>query len=161
MGWYLLELPSRVDTSWVLLIADGSENYAELGPSEAQALSHGGNQTLFFWCSDTVMATELLCFKNRALVWAVRYDCEDEKMRPEFEGAVPPIAHEILASLRADEQGDMQGDVDYVYDITAELGHRLVGFRHDKDIELEAPEPFQVLGELPKPHHAWWQIWKR
>jgi len=161
VGWYLLELPSTVDTPWAVLIADGSDNYADLDASNAQALSNGGNETLYFWCSDTVMATELMCFKDGSLLWAVRYDCEDKKKRPELQGEIPVIAHEILNSLRAEQQADPEGGVDYIYDLTAELGRRLIGFRHDKDLETVDPEPFQVLGGSPVPRRAWWQIWKR
>lgn len=44
-----------------------------------------------------------------------------------------------------------------------EVGRRLVGFRHDIDIDIETddPEPFQVLGAGQKPRRAWWQFWKR
>src|SRR6185436_6947626 len=89
VGWYLLDLTRECDAPWVLLIADGSKNYAELDESLAQELSNGGNETLYFWCSDTVMTTELMCFKDRAMVWAVRYDCEDAAKRPEMQGDVP------------------------------------------------------------------------
>jgi hypothetical protein len=93
VGWYLLELPNTVDTPWVLLIADGSDNYAELDPSHARELSNGGNETLYFWCSDTVMATELMCFKNGAYSGGP-IPLRRQGERPEFEGAVPSIAHE-------------------------------------------------------------------
>ena len=161
VGWYLLELTHGRDASWVLLIADGSENYADLDASLAQDLSNGGNEVLFFWCSDTVMATELECFKGGAMAWAIRYDCEDSSKRPEMQGKVPAVAHEILAELRAEQQADTEGGCDY--DITAELGRRLTGFRHDRDLETDDEQPFQVLSEplKPRPSPAWWQFWKR
>jgi hypothetical protein len=159
VGWYLLELPSTVDSPWALIIADGSENYSSLNSSQAQSLSNGENEMLYFWCSDTVMATELMSFQGGSLIWAIRYDCEDEKKRPELEGKIPAIAYEILDSLRAEQQADAEGGADYIYDLTAELGRRLIGFRHDMDLKTDDPEPFQVLGGPTKP--AWWQIWKQ
>src|SRR5262245_25983438 len=74
VGWYLLELPKGAQSPWVLLIADGTDNFAELNTSIAKSLSEGGNETLYFWCSDTVMATELTCFRDGAEAWSVQYD---------------------------------------------------------------------------------------
>jgi hypothetical protein len=159
VGWYLLELPSHNHSPWVLLIADGSENYSDLSASHAQSLSKGGNETLFFWCSDTVMATELLCFKHGREAWSIKYDCEDKTKRPAMNGDVPQIAHEILKELRTKQQADDHAD--YIYDVTAELGLCLVGFRHDADLEIDDPEPFQLLNEPMKRPHAWWRFWKR
>ena len=48
LGLYLLELPNVVESPWVLLIADGSDYYANLESSHAQKLSENGNETLFF-----------------------------------------------------------------------------------------------------------------
>jgi hypothetical protein len=158
VGWYLLELPSIVQSPWVLLIADGSENFADLDASHAESLSKGGHESLYFWCSDTSMATELVCFKNGAEAWSVQYDCGDETKQPAMSGDVPQIAHEILDDLRTKQQADDRAD--YIYDLTAELGHGLVGFRHDTDLEMDDPEPFQVLGERTARRRAWWQIWK-
>jgi hypothetical protein len=161
VGWYLLNLTRQGDAPWVLLIADGSENYADLDASLAQDLSNDGNETLYFWCSDTVMTTELMCFKDGAMVWAVRYDCDGTSKRPEIQGEVPAVAHEILAALRAEQQADTEGGVDFLYDMTAELGRRLIGFRHDVDLETDEAEPFQVLSQSLKTRPAWWQFWKR
>lgn len=159
VGWYLLELPHVVGSAWVLLIADGSENYGDLDPSDAEALSKDGNETLYFCCSDTVMATYLMCYKDGAQVWAIEYDCKDQS-EPAFKGKVPSIAHQILNELRAEQQAECDFGADYQYDLTAELGRRLVGFRHDVDLEIEDPEPFQVLGASIRPHPRW-QFWKR
>jgi hypothetical protein len=143
VGFYLLELPDRDPTAWVVLIADGSDNYAELDDALAQSLSAGGHETLYFWCSDTVMVTELICFKNGTIAWSIHYNCEDERQRPAITGAAPAIVHEILASLQSQQQKD--DGADYLYELTAEVGRRLVGFRHDMDPETDDPEPFQVL----------------
>lgn len=143
VGFYLLELPGADSNPWVVLIADGSDNFAELDATLAQSLSVGGHETLFFWCSDTVMATEMMCFKNGANAWSIQYDCEDETQRPKLTGDVPPIVHEILKNLRAQQEGN--DGVDYIYDLTAVVGRSLVGFRHDADAATDDPEPFQVL----------------
>lgn len=146
VGWYLLELPSAGQSPWTLLIADGSDNYGGLDPAQAQSLSAGGNETLYFWCSDTVMATVLVCFRNGSEVWSIDYDCGNKNKRPALNGAVPQMAHEILAQLQKKQQAD--DGADYIYDLTAELGRKLVGFRHDMELKTGDPEPFQVLESL-------------
>ena len=143
-GWYLLALPSTESQPWVVLIADGSDHFAELDGSHAQELSKPDAETIYFWCSDTVMATEIVGFKNGAETWSVQYDCDDKSKQPAMTGDVPEIAHEVLARLTAKQQAD--SEVDYIYDLTAELGRLLVGFRHDTDVQLDDPKPFQVLG---------------
>ena len=143
IGWYLLELPDAVDTAWVLLIADGSENFADLDESHAQSLSKDGSQVFYFWCSDTVMATELICFNNGAEAWSIEYDCEDKTKQPALNGNPPSRVHRILVGLKERQQTD--DGADYIYDLTAELGRVLVGFRHDVDPKTNDPEPFQVL----------------
>jgi len=158
VGWYLLELPNAVPSPWVVLITDGSENFDELEASHAQSLSQDGIETLHFWCSDTVMATELVCFKDSVEVWSVRYDSENKSKQPALNGRIPQVAHEILERLRIEQQTDEGAD--YVYDLTAELGHSIVGFRHDSDVELDDGEPFQVLCKPTSSKQAWWQFWK-
>lgn len=143
VGFYLLEVSAGTGGVWVVLIADGSENFGELDATLAQSLSDNGHETLYFWCSDTVMATDLICFKNGDLAWSIQYDCESRTQQPTVNGAVPAITHELLKDLRLKQIDD--SEVDYLYDLTAELGRRLVGFRHDTDLETDDPEPFQVL----------------
>lgn len=143
VGWYLLELPDAVASPWVLLIADGSENFSDLDKLRAKALSKDGSEVLYFWCSDTVMATDLVCFKGGEEAWSVEYDCEDKTKRPALNGNPPKQAHDLLERLREQQQAD--DGADYIYDLTAELGRLLVGFRHDTDPKTDDLEPFQVL----------------
>ena len=104
VGWYLLELPNAVKSPWVILIADGSENYADLDVTHAQSLANDGSEVLYFWCSDTVMATELVCFKDGNEAWSIEYNCEDKNKQPVFNGNPPPRAHEILEDLKKQQQ---------------------------------------------------------
>lgn len=157
IGWYILEMPDDGQSPWVLLIADGTDHFADLTSEDAQALSENGNETLYFSCSDTVMSTVLVCFRNGVESWSVDYNCETATKEPELRGNLPPVAHEILAQLAAKQQSD--DGADYIYDLTAELGRSLVGFRHDQDIKLADPEPFQVLGERLT-RRPWWQFWR-
>ena len=87
-------------TPRVILIADGTDDFADLDAELARSISQYGDQTLYFWCSDTVMATELTCFRIAKSIWSNQYDCEDKNKQPMIEGAAPRIAHEILAAPR-------------------------------------------------------------
>lgn len=157
LGWYLLNLPRKNEPPWVLLIASGSEHFAELNASQAQALSKGDHETLYFWCSDTVMATELLCFKDGAEAWCIQYDCNDKTMQPKLVGAVPKVVHKILEDLRVKQQA--QDSADYLYELTAEVGLSLVGFRHDTDFQSDDPAPFLHLSKPTKKSRPWWRFW--
>ena len=144
VGWYLLELCAPGSPDWVLLIADGSEHFLKLEAPTAQALSADGAMIVHFWCSDTVMASEIMCFESGEEVWSVQYDCSDESAQPAFHGQVPEAAFGLLAKLRAKQEESDGGD--YLYDLTAEIGRTLTGFRHDTELKLADPLPFQVLG---------------
>jgi hypothetical protein len=162
VGWYLLELSTAQENQWVVLIADGSDSYMKLDARDAQRLSKDGSEALYFTCSDTVMATDLVHFKNGVEGWSVRYSCEDNSRRPALHGDVPQIAYSILEDLQSQQQPD--DGADYIYDMTAELGRKLVGFRHDSDLDTDDPEPFQVLRKAAKPaprSRSWWQVWSR
>ena len=156
VGWYLLELNSPHGIPWVVLIANGTDNFAELNDSDARRVSRDGQDVLYFSCSDTVMATQFVCFKSGSETWAVDYDSSDNKKQPSITGNPPSIVYELLSELRAKQQTDNVAD--HIYDLTAELGRTLVGFRHDTDLELDDPTPFQVLRNLTK--QPWWQFWK-
>ncbi len=169
VGFYLLQLPGDEDGPWSVLIADGSENFTSLSSTHAESQSLGG-ESIYFWCSDTSMSTEMSCHRNGRRVWAIEYDCEDEKKRPLLDGDIPPVAKTLLAALEdeqrvSDEEG---GGADHIYDLTAALGRALVGFRHDADAETDDPEPYQVLAHsshspdvaaaVPRP---WWKFWRK
>ncbi len=140
-GYYLLEEPAGAH--WAVLIAVGGEYLEDLDAERARSISENGNETLRFWCSDTVMSTELECFKNGVKAWSIAYDCEVAGNQPVIRGEVPPVTHEILKSFQAKQLVDPE--VDFIYELTGELGSRLIGFRHDLALQTDSREAFQVL----------------
>lgn len=147
-GYYLLRLSTRKPWTlfkqpWTLLITYGSEYLENLESEDARALSINGGETLLFRCFDIVMATQLECFKNGDKVWSITYEGESEEAQLELKGEVPPVTHKILKSLQIKQTSDPQ--VDFIYELTAELGLHLVGFRHDLSLPGDSPEAFQVL----------------
>lgn len=137
LAWYLLELPP-----WELILADGRDNYRDLGRTYAKNLSAGGRETLFFRCSDTFMKTDLRCYRDGQEAWSIIYKSDEETKDPTLNGEVPDMVHEILTQLKAKQVDD---DADHMYELTAEVGLALTGFRHDTDPETDDPRPFQVL----------------
>lgn len=142
LGWYLLELPKH-SPPWVFLLADGRDSYRDLGRTYAKNLSVGGRETLFFRCSDTFMKTDLRCYRDGQEAWSIIYKSDDETKRPALNGEPPEVVHETLARLKSQQAQD--DGADYLYDITAEIGLALTGFRHDTDPETDDPRPFVVL----------------
>jgi hypothetical protein len=146
LGFYLLEVPEAEKGPWSIVIADGSDFFAELTEELAHDASEGG-EVLYFWCSDTTMNSEIVCLRDRRVIWAIRYDCEGSSPQPKLEGEVPNDAQEVLDSmLEAQRESDEAGDdVDHLYEITALAGRIWTGFKHDAGANCEDPEPFQVL----------------
>lgn len=143
VGFYLLELP-KAKVLRVVLIADGSENYSDLDEQLAKALSKGSTEILYFWCSDTVMCSELICYNAEKIEWAIRYNGYDGGELPLIEGKPPALVNEILSALKA-EQIENSNDADYIYELTAEVGRKLVGYRHDMGAVTDEPNPFRLL----------------
>lgn len=137
IGWYLLTL-----APWNLVVADGRDNYRDLGRTYAKNLSAGGRETLFFRCSDTFMKTDLRCYRDGQEAWSIIYKSDEETKEPTLNGEVPEMVPEILAQLKAKQEQD---GADHMYELTAEVGLALTGFRHDTDPETSDPRPFQVL----------------
>ena len=156
IGWYLLELSHGRETPWVLLIADGAENYADLSTTHAATISNSGCETVYFQCSDIVMASELGWFKDGVEAWSIRYDCADSSMQPAVNGEVPSVANNLLEDFR--KKQPLDDSTDYLYEIAGELGHHFVGFRHDIDVKARE---FRRLSNLDKQRPAWWQFWQR
>lgn len=150
-GFYLVEIPTP--DPWIILLALGGEFLDNLDPEQARLLSEDGGKTLFFYCVDAVMSTELTCFENGARVWSVTYRGEDESSRPTMVGEVPSVCQEILEELETEQRTRSSDEVlkqrrieiDFIYDLPAELGLRLVGFRHDAPHQTAGLGPFQVL----------------
>ena len=157
MGWYLLEMP---EPAWTILIADGSDNYAKLDETLAQHFSDEGNETLFFWCSDTTMTSQLICFRDGKKVWSIDFDCEKVGQELQLTGDLPSVVQETLDELKESEPDDEDEAVGY--ELPMDVGRKLTGFRHDMDVEIDDDEPFQVLTEPNRfaKSKAWWQFWK-
>ena len=65
----------------------------------------------------------------------------------ETAGAVPVVLADIQKRLaeKQDAGGGERADLDYIYDIPAELAKALTGFRHDEDIQGFVGDVYHVL----------------
>ncbi len=142
VGWYLLELPAET-SAWTFLIADGRDNYRDLERAYAKSLSENNRETLFFRCNETLMSSDFRCYRNGEEAWSVIYKSSDETKQPLIGGEPPDVVHERLARLKSLQTQD--AGADYLYDLTAEIGLQLTGFRHDIDPKTDDKVPFQVL----------------
>jgi len=138
IGWYLLDLSAQAPNAWTLLLAHGSESFAELADDHAEALSAGGHDTLYFWCSDTVMCSAISAYHNGACRWSVEYDCEEDG-GPKIHGDPPQLVHTLDRKVRDDQRVEDAkeaaeptsfGAADVLYGLTAKIGEALTSFNH-------------------------------
>lgn len=140
VGVQLVVIPEGERGPWSILVASGTQHFTEIRDEDARAVSRS-SEALFFWCSDTTMATELSCWRDGRPAWRIAYSCEIGE--PQQDGDVPPEAEAILERLRA-AQAKRDG-ADHLYELTAEVGRSLTGFRHDQDVVTGEPSPYRVL----------------
>jgi hypothetical protein len=137
------ELPNGV----YLMLASGdgpfmglSENY-DSGPALA-------NEAIHFMCYDTAMITRIGCVADGQRRWCITRSEPGEPF--ELEGAIPAEYHRLLAKAK-EEQAKAGDEVDYLYDVPADLGLHITGFRHDR---FEDDLHFEVLHALPSSPYA-------
>lgn len=131
---------------WYVVIGDGWDDMEKLDEEGTARLSRGA-EALFFTTDDSSMATRLAGYRGGALVWAIDYDGSGGVGEPRVEGNAPVEVGPLLARLR-DEQAKAGGPgagVDHLYELTAEVGRALVGFRHDSTLGSGKVKPIDVL----------------
>jgi hypothetical protein len=121
--------------AWFVVIGDGRDHMDLVTRDHAAKLSERGD-ALFVFTTDTAMCAEITAFAEGAMAWSILYDGSNGVTKPELFGRPPDEAREVMvaAYVRQDEEGGASAGVDHVYDIPAEVGLRLVGFRHDETL---------------------------
>ena len=78
-------------------------------------------------------------------VWKIFHDCEEGRYHLDVSGN-PPLT-EIRERLKQEQDaaGGEKADVDFIYDVPAEVAKSLTGFRHDQDIAGMAGDVYDVL----------------
>jgi hypothetical protein len=133
-----VELP----TGWCLVLFNRKTIKDEL----LQEFSKSG-EVISCFVEDHVMFSTAAGWKDQGPIWSVTHDCEKGRFHLDVEGMVPAALKEIQDNLVAKQQETEAGkvEVDYIYDIPAELARELTGYRHDQDIPGMSGEVFHVL----------------
>jgi hypothetical protein len=106
------------------------------------------NEAIAFMCYDTVMMTKIACVTEGKVRWSIsRIEPTDPF---ELEGEIPAEYHRLLAKAK-EEQAKAGDEVDYLYDVAANLGFHLTGYQHDR---VQENIRFEVLRALPSSPYA-------
>jgi hypothetical protein len=149
------EIPeSEVDgtslpSGWYLVLF----NQEEMDDAILKKLSDLG-EVVYCFVEDHVMFSCASGWENGQCVWSVTHDCNLGRYHLQVGGIAPPFLENIRAKLVAkqDAAGGEKANVDYIYDVAAELAKNLTGFRHDQDTPGMAGNAFQVLEKIEKKH---------
>jgi hypothetical protein len=115
--------------AWLVIFGDGWDCMDLITRRDASRLSNKG-EVLYLYTDDTPMAAEITSFVDGRVKWSIVYDGGDGPSRPTTEGTLPSEAKRLITAAEKAQKGVR--DVDHVYDVIAELGHAIVGFRHDQ-----------------------------
>jgi hypothetical protein len=132
----------QLPTGWYVLQFDRSE----LKDRVLSNLSRSGEVVCCF-VEDHVMVSWASGWRDGNKVWSVVHDCEKGRFHLAIIGEAPPELKGIAERLTAEQRaaGGEKADVDYVYEVPAELAKELTGYRHDQDMPGLTGEVFQVL----------------
>jgi hypothetical protein len=126
-------------------------NREELANDVLKSLSKTG-EVVYCFVEDHVMYSTAASWSNGKQNWRVSHDGQDEtRLDLKVEGEPPAEFERIRKKLFAEQEaaGD-DADVDYVYDLPAELAKHVVGFRHDQDTPGMSGQVFEVLERVKK-----------
>lgn len=121
-------------------------NRCEVDDHVLANLSAGGEVVSCF-VEDHVMFSSASGWNRGNQAWKVFHDSEKGRYHLEIVGAPPSVLADVKKRLteKQEEAGGEKADVDYIYDIPAELAKALTGFRHDEDIQGPIEGAYRVL----------------
>lgn len=122
---------------WYVVFGDGWD-YMDLVTRQAAAKLSSRGEVLYVYTDGTPMKSEVTAFVDGQIRWSFVYDDTAST-----EGALPAEAKALIAA--AERAQKAEADVDHVYDVPAQLGLALVGFRHDTTLGEGAHLPVYQL----------------
>lgn len=133
---------AEISNGWHLVLY----NRCEVNDHVLAKLSAVGEVVSCF-VEDHVMFSSASGWACGKQVWRVLHDCEKGRYHLEIAGAPPAGLANIQKQLteKQDAAGGEKADVDYIYEIPAELAKALTGFRHDEDIKGPEEGAYRVL----------------
>ena len=152
---------AALPTFWYLFLWNGNEI-----PDEILKRLSACGKVVNCYVEDHVMLTSASGWIAGKQLWRVEhYGGEKGILHLETEGNLPnqigPIRDKYFA--QQESAGGAHVDVDYVYEIPAELARALTGFRHDLDVPGITIQPYEIL-EHPqdfKQQIAFQSAWSR
>lgn len=134
---------AALPTGWYVVVF----NRSEIKNSILEKLSRAG-EVIGCCVEDHVMFSSAANWKNGRQIWRVLHDGGEDKvfhletsgaLSPEFEG----IREEMFAKQEQENAGNKE--VDYVFEIPAQLAKKLTGFQHDDPASGLLGEVFETL----------------
>lgn len=132
-------------------------NTRATGPASERELAILSRDASVLVCdlSETTMNISLVAWEDGKEIWSVWHDGGSQGVEHlELTGDVPPQLEPIRERLFREQRED--DGADFSFDIPVELFVELGGFRYDQDLDVDDPQPWQVL-ERVKPK-KWWQV---
>jgi hypothetical protein len=115
----------------------------EINEAVLSRLSQGA-VVMMFIVEETSMVSVARAYADGAHAWEVVHDANNGLEDLEVSGNPPPPFIELKNRL-LDQLSKNNGNVDYLFDLPAELCKAITGFRHDEDIEGIEGDAFTVL----------------
>lgn len=109
-----------------------------------------------------VMYSAATCLEDGVRMWHVEHDAQQDIYHLSSEGNPPSGFARIHAALKTqqDAAGGADADVDHIFEVPVVLAETMTSYRHDKEPELDDPEPFEVLArEVSASSKPWWKFW--
>jgi len=131
-----------ISTGWHVVLY----NRYEVDDQVLAKLSTGGEVVSCF-VEDHVMFSSASGWVHGKQVWRIFHDCEKGRYHLDVAGTPPAALAEIQNRLVEEQKaaGGEKADVDYIYEIPAELAKTLTSFRHDEDFQGADGDVYQAL----------------
>jgi hypothetical protein len=133
---------ARLPTGWYVVVFSRTE----IEDETLKKLSQAG-EVVGCFVEDHVMVSWASGWREGNKVWSVVHDGENGRFHLDVKGEAPAELKGSAEGLIIKQQaeGGEKADVDYVYDVPAEVAKKLTGFRHDQDIPGMSGDVFTVL----------------
>ena len=140
--FYSKEEVAELPSGWVIIL---SQDFMYPTPERLAALSAGG-AALACSIDERVMYSVARGYADGKAVWSADHDGGEKGLyHLDVAGSPPPELAEVRTRLTAqqDMEGGEDAEVDFVYELPAELSLALCGYRFDPDEEGPAFTPLE------------------
>ena len=131
-----------------LLCFNDMAHPATQAPSMARLSS--GCEALGCQVEETVMASAAFLYKDGAKVWDVVHLADQGLYHLEVNGTPPPLLDTIHTAMKTaqDEEGGVEAQVDWLFEVPLMLANALAGYRHDEGLLSREALVFTALAPV-------------